>query len=149
VEMLLAKDQNVLCGVMGTETKLILRSRSSRIFWLIQMSTEMWDYADDGEMYFEKMIQRLIRLLVAKWQETSVSHSVTIVVFSRSFYDKEQFPPDFDPENALFAEECRFQGFGPGCAASRMATGHGPTIHIDAHGRFYEDFYKVGIASSY
>ena len=25
------------------------RSRSARIFWLVQMSYEMWDYAPDGE----------------------------------------------------------------------------------------------------
>ncbi|CAK4408937.1 unnamed protein product [Aphanomyces euteiches] len=144
VEMLLAKDQNVLCGVMGTETKLILRSRSSRIFWLVQMSPEMWDFADDGEMYFEKLVERLVRVLVAKWQEASVSHSVTVLVFSRSYYDKKQFPLDYDPTADTFAEECSRQAFGPGATNNpNVAFGHGPAMHLDGHDRYYEDFYKV------
>ncbi|KAF0688326.1 Aste57867_20038 [Aphanomyces stellatus] len=142
VEMLLAKHENVLCGVMGTDTKLILRSRSSRIFWIIQMSTEMWDFADDGEMYFEKLVQRLVRSLVAKWHEASVSHSVTVLVFSRSYYDRAQFPSDYDPTADVFADECNRQAFGPG-ATGAYAPGHGPAMHVDAHDRLYEDFYKV------
>ncbi|RLO13573.1 hypothetical protein DYB28_015561, partial [Aphanomyces astaci] len=140
VEMLLAKDDNVLCGVMGTDTKLILRSRSSRIFWLVHMSPEMWDFADDGEMYFEKLIHRFVRSLVAKWQEASVGHSVTVLMFSRSFYDKTQFPCDYDPTSALFADE---YAVGSDHLPSAAALG-GPAIHVDSRsGRFYEDFYKV------
>ncbi|ETV97965.1 hypothetical protein, variant 2 [Aphanomyces invadans] len=143
VEMLLAKGENVLCGVMGTSTKLILRSRSSRIFWLVQMSPEMWDFADDGEIYFEKLLHRFVRALVAKWHEASVSHSVTVLVFSRSFYDADQFPPDYDPTAPVFADECSHQAFGPGAQAS-AAHGHGPAMHVDScSGRYYEDFYKV------
>ncbi|RHY00816.1 hypothetical protein DYB36_005826 [Aphanomyces astaci] len=140
VEMLLAKDDNVLCGVMGTDTKLILRSRSSRIFWLVHMSPEMWDFADDGEMYFEKLIHRFVRSLVVKWQEASVGHSVTVLMFSRSFYDKTQFPCDYDPTSALFADE---YAVGSDHLPSAAALG-GPAIHVDSRsGRFYEDFYKV------
>ncbi|RHY21506.1 hypothetical protein DYB32_009795 [Aphanomyces invadans] len=143
VEMLLTKGENVLCGVMGTSTKLILRSRSSRIFWLVQMSPEMWDFADDGEIYFEKLLHRFVRALVAKWHEASVSHSVTVLVFSRSFYDADQFPPDYDPTAPVFADECSHQAFGPGAQAS-AAHGHGPAMHVDScSGRYYEDFYKV------
>ncbi|OQR82637.1 hypothetical protein ACHHYP_15711 [Achlya hypogyna] len=142
-EMLLANEKSVLCGVMAKHTKLILRSKSSRIFWLVHMSREMWDFDDDGEMYFEKLVNRLVRGLVAKWQETSVSHSVTILMFSRSYYDKEQFPADFDPAATAFANECQSQGFGPGCAAAHVASGHGPSINVDCDGRYYEDFYKV------
>ncbi|KDO23315.1 hypothetical protein SPRG_11629 [Saprolegnia parasitica CBS 223.65] len=142
-EMLLANEKTVLCGVMASHTKLILRSKSSRIFWLIHMSREMWDFDDDGEMYFEKLVNRLVRGLVAKWQETSVSHSVTVLMFSRSYYDKDQFPNDYDPTAYAFVNECQSQGFGPGVAAAHMAHGHGPSINVDCDGRYYEDFYNV------
>ncbi|OQS06533.1 hypothetical protein THRCLA_01423 [Thraustotheca clavata] len=142
-EMLLANGKNVLCGVMANHTKLILRSKSSRIVWLIHMSREMWDFDDDGEMYFEKLVNRLVRGIVNKWLESTVSHSVTILMFSRSFYDKDQFPADYEPTANLFATECQGQAFGPGCTTAHMAEGHGPSINIDSEGRYYEDFYKV------
>jgi hypothetical protein len=34
----------------------LLVPRSARLFFLVQLSEEMWDYADDGELYFEKVI---------------------------------------------------------------------------------------------
>ncbi|KAG7381256.1 GATOR complex protein depdc5 [Phytophthora pseudosyringae] len=145
VDAILASGTPLDCGVIGDATKIVARSRSSRLFWLVQMSTEMWEFAPDGEIYYEKLLNRLLRVLIAKWSESSVSHSVTIIAFSRSFYDANQFPDGFDPRKAPFSDPRR-QGFGPGCGApgSNMANGYGPTIHVDpVSGRYYEDFYKV------
>jgi hypothetical protein len=47
---------SVKCGVVHTDTKLIFRSRSARVFWLIQVSEEMWEFADDGLLYYEKAV---------------------------------------------------------------------------------------------
>ncbi|KAJ8566172.1 hypothetical protein ON010_g6953 [Phytophthora cinnamomi] len=105
----------------------------------------MWEFAPDGEIYYEKLLHHLLRVLIDKWSESSVSHSVTIIAFSRSFYDANQFPDGFDPRRAPFSDPRR-QGFGPGCGAPgiNMANGYGPTIHVDpVSGRYYEDFYKV------
>ncbi|KAF1778786.1 Vacuolar membrane-associated protein Iml1 [Phytophthora cactorum] len=118
VDAILANNTQLNCGVIGDATKIVVRSRSSRLFWLVQMT---------------------------KWSESSVSHSVTIIAFSRSFYDANQFPDGFDPRKAPFSDPRR-QGFGPGCGAPgiNMANGYGPTIHVDpVSGRYYEDFYKV------
>uniref|UniRef100_K3X4M6 DEP domain-containing protein n=1 Tax=Globisporangium ultimum (strain ATCC 200006 / CBS 805.95 / DAOM BR144) TaxID=431595 RepID=K3X4M6_GLOUD len=145
VEGLLANNQDVYCGVIGADTKMIVRSRSSRLFWLVQMSAEMWEFAPDGELYYEKLLNRLLHVMIRKWNESSVSHSVTIIAFSRSFYDKSQFPDDYDPLNLPFSEPTR-QGFGPGSTPSgtETANGYGPTVHVDPiTGRYYEDFYKV------
>ncbi|RLN15080.1 hypothetical protein BBJ28_00011296 [Nothophytophthora sp. Chile5] len=142
VEAILAGKTPRGCGVIGDATKIVVRSRSSRFFWLVQMSAEMWEFAPDGEIYYEKLLNRLLQVLIAKWSEASVSHSVTIIAFSRSFYDADQFPEGFDPRRAPFSEPRR-QGFGPGCGLD-MANGYGPTIHVDPlSGRLYEDFYKV------
>ncbi|KAG2763975.1 hypothetical protein PC129_g8064 [Phytophthora cactorum] len=145
VDAILANNTQLNCGVIGDATKIVVRSRSSRLFWLVQMSTEMWEFAPDGEIYYEKLLNRLLRVLIAKWSESSVSHSVTIIAFSRSFYDANQFPDGFDPRKVPFSDPRR-QGFGPGCGAPgiNMANGYGPTIHVDpVSGRYYEDFYKV------
>ncbi|KAL3656528.1 hypothetical protein V7S43_018608 [Phytophthora oleae] len=145
VDAILASNTQLHCGVIGDATKIVVRSRSSRLFWLVQMSTEMWEFAPDGEIYYEKLLNRLLHVLIDKWSESSVSHSVTIIAFSRSFYDADQFPDGFNPRKAPFSDPRR-QGFGPGCGAPgvNMANGYGPTIHVDpVTGRYYEDFYKV------
>ncbi|KAF4130534.1 Vacuolar membrane-associated protein Iml1 [Phytophthora infestans] len=145
VDAILANKTQLSCGVIGDATKIVVRSRSSRLFWLVQMSTEMWEFAPDGELYYEKLLNRLLRVLIAKWSGSSVSHSVTIIAFSRSFYDASQFPDGFDPRKVPFSDPRR-QGFGPGCGAPgiNMANGYSPTIHVDpVSGRYYEDFYKV------
>uniref|UniRef100_M4BYI6 DEP domain-containing protein n=1 Tax=Hyaloperonospora arabidopsidis (strain Emoy2) TaxID=559515 RepID=M4BYI6_HYAAE len=137
---------HVLCGVIGDATKIVVRSRSSRLFWLVQMSTEMWEVApEDGQVYCEKMLHDFLSVQSRKWTESSVSHSVTIMTFSRTFYDVDQFPDGFDPTRAPFVDPRR-QGVGPGCGAPgvHVAQGYGPTIHVDpVSGRYYEDFYKV------
>ncbi|CAI5743226.1 unnamed protein product [Hyaloperonospora brassicae] len=136
----------VQCGVIGDATKIVVRSRSSRLVWLVQLSTEMWQVApDDGQVYYEKLLYDLLRVQSRKWSESAVTHSVTILTFARTFYDADQFPAGFDPTHAPFVDPRR-QGVGPGCHAPgvHVAQGHGPTIHVDpVSGRYYEDFYKV------
>ncbi|CAH0485256.1 unnamed protein product [Peronospora farinosa] len=147
VDAILTSNTRLYCGVIGDATKIAVRSRSSCLFWLVQMSTEMWEFAPDGQVYYEKLLNRLLQVLIAKWSECSVSHSVTIIAFSRSYYDADQFPDGFDPRRPPFSDPRR-QGFGPGCYVPgvNMAQGYGPTIHVDPlTGRYYEDFYKVVI----
>lgn len=43
-------------GLITENTKFIFRSRSANIFLFFQMSREMWEFADDGELYFEKAV---------------------------------------------------------------------------------------------
>jgi len=57
--------------------------RSARYFWLVQLSSEMWEYADDGELYFEKVLG-FIGILLDRWKEQSVSHNFSIIFFSVS-----------------------------------------------------------------
>lgn len=40
----------------------MFRSRAARIMWLIQLSKEMWDYGDDGQLYFEKVVNGLLKV---------------------------------------------------------------------------------------
>ena len=74
-------------GVVTEDTKITFRSRSSRIIWLVQISSEMWDYASPYEarnnnsnshfhgptceIYFDKFTSFMYKLF-EKWNELEV-----------------------------------------------------------------------------
>ena len=45
------------CGLVTKDTKIILRSESAKYFIFLQMSREMWEFDEDGELYYEKAFQ--------------------------------------------------------------------------------------------
>jgi hypothetical protein len=69
-------------GIVTDKTMITFRSRSSRIIWLVQLSSEMWDYTSPYEhtdqpeciceIYFDQWI-RFIYKLFTKWKELEVS----------------------------------------------------------------------------
>jgi Vacuolar membrane-associated protein Iml1 len=87
-------DKQVKSGIVTDKTTVTFRSRSARIFWLVQMSSEMWEYSspygfvkgDEGvcEIYFDKWIAFIHELFV-KWKEVEATHSLTVIFFSRTF----------------------------------------------------------------
>jgi hypothetical protein len=57
VKELMRNGQRVRSGIIiNNTTKITFRSRSAILYWLFQASKEMWDYADDGTLYFEKAV---------------------------------------------------------------------------------------------
>ncbi|KAM4708788.1 GATOR1 complex protein DEPDC5 isoform 2-T3 [Discoglossus pictus] len=112
------KSEKVTCGYISEDTRVVFRSTSAMVYIFIQMSCEMWDFDIYGDLYFEKAVSGFLADLFNKWKEKNCSHEVTVVLFSRTFYDAktlEEFPE-----------------------AHRNAS-----ITQDHKGRFYEDFYKV------
>ena len=81
------KYEEIKSGFLTEETKITFRSRSSRIFWLVQISSEMWDYAspyveqDNGdgccEIYFDKFVTFMKRLF-DKWKALDVSFRLSL-----------------------------------------------------------------------
>ena len=81
-------------GIVTEDTKITYRSRSARIFWLVQLSAEMWDYASPYEhnreeeslceIYFDRFISFVYEIFT-KWKEIEATHSLTVVFFSRTF----------------------------------------------------------------
>ncbi|KAL3247382.1 hypothetical protein MRX96_057103, partial [Rhipicephalus microplus] len=89
------------------------------VYLFIQMSSEMWDFDTNGDLYFEKAVNGFLCDLIAKWKDMKCNHDINIVLFSRVFYEaksKEQFP-------------------------EHMAH----CVQVDYKGRFYEDFYRVAV----
>uniref|UniRef100_A0A8C4YDC9 GATOR1 complex protein DEPDC5 n=1 Tax=Gopherus evgoodei TaxID=1825980 RepID=A0A8C4YDC9_9SAUR len=112
------KSEKVTCGYISEDTRVVFRSTSAMVYIFIQMSCEMWDFDIYGDLYFEKAVNGFLADLFTKWKEKNCSHEVTVVLFSRTFYDAKSI--DEFPEI------------------------HRGSIRQDHEGRFYEDFYKCG-----
>eukprot|EP00743_Colponemidia_sp_Colp-15_P010636 GILK01011743.1.p1 GENE.GILK01011743.1~~GILK01011743.1.p1 ORF type:complete len:1424 (-),score=261.13 GILK01011743.1:144-4415(-) len=86
VREMLVNGQPLSTGLVTNNTKFIFRSRSARIYWLVQLSREMWEFAEDGELYFDRII-RLMKVLFDKWNALGANHYLSIIFFSRVFHE--------------------------------------------------------------
>ncbi|XP_064612475.1 LOW QUALITY PROTEIN: GATOR1 complex protein DEPDC5-like [Liolophura sinensis] len=119
VNELWAKGEKVTCGVVSEDTRIVFRSPTAVVSIFIQMSSEMWEFDNYGDLYFEKAVDGFLKDLFAKWKEQNCLHDVTIVLFSRTFFDaksRDEFPRSM--------RDC---------------------VQQDYRGRFYEDYYRVVI----
>ncbi|CAM9485007.1 unnamed protein product, partial [Ectocarpus fasciculatus] len=115
---LTAKGNQVQSGVITNKTNVIFRSKSARIFWLIQISSEMWMFDQNGDLYFEKVLSKFISPVLDKWKALSVTHSLTIVFFTRSIIG--------DGRTRLFNN-------------SQLSN----SLQYVSDGVYYQDFFKV------
>ncbi|XP_058014089.1 GATOR complex protein DEPDC5 isoform X11 [Ahaetulla prasina] len=97
--------------------QVVFRSTSAMVYIFIQMSCEMWDFDIYGDLYFEKAVNGFLADLFTKWKEKNCSHEVTVVLFSRTFYNAKSL--------------------------NEFPELHRCSVQQDHEGRFYEDFYKV------
>jgi hypothetical protein len=111
-------------GLVTDRTRVIFRSETAKYFLFIQMSKDMWEFEDDGEMFSEKCIHGFLPELFSKWKEAGANHVVSIILFARIFY------PDHRESSSAFA---------------KMDLTANSTIHqsVDSSGRVYNDFYRV------
>ncbi|KAJ3084150.1 vacuolar membrane-associated protein iml1 [Rhizoclosmatium hyalinum] len=84
-EMVIA-GKEAACAYITESTKLVFRSHSAKLFIFIQMSREMWEFAEDGELFFEKCVHGFLPDLFSVWKKAATNHVVSIVLFSRIFY---------------------------------------------------------------
>lgn len=117
---------------------ITFRSRSARIFWLVQISSEMWDYASpynsvgeeesSCEIYFDKFVAFMHRLF-EKWQELEVTHSLTVVFFSRTYLSSNK---GIGQARKLSGSDCE------GIPEARGDNGATRYASVDVCGRMYE-----------
>ena len=60
VQDLVKAGKVIKSGIVTSKTKIVCRSRSARIFWLVQISAEMWEFDDRGNLLFEKFLQSFV-----------------------------------------------------------------------------------------
>eukprot|EP01113_Clastostelium_recurvatum_P024750 TRINITY_DN2956_c0_g3_i1.p1 TRINITY_DN2956_c0_g3~~TRINITY_DN2956_c0_g3_i1.p1 ORF type:complete len:1621 (+),score=302.44 TRINITY_DN2956_c0_g3_i1:34-4896(+) len=94
VEAIIGKGEPVSSGLITENTKFVFRSRSARFIVFVQLSREMWEFAEDGELYFEKLIQGFMRNLLERWKLLNANHSLTVLFFSRSYYNSHDAAPE-------------------------------------------------------
>ena len=73
----------------------------------------MWEFDEDGEIYYEKALQGFIPELLRRWKSVPTNHILTVILFARVHYDE-----------------------------SELHMLEGP-IRQDWRGRYYIDYYKV------
>jgi len=76
----------------------------------------MWDFDEDGELFYEKALTGFFPTLFKKWTESNTNHTISIILFSRIFYNHIDEAPEND--NAIL---------------------------YDSLNRPYKDFYRVVI----
>lgn len=95
----LRRDTSLICSGLVTEkTKLVFRSKSARIIWLVQISAEMFDFDQNGNIYFEKFLNEFVAPVMDRWKAMSVWHMLTVIFFSRTLHfdvDSRGHYPDF------------------------------------------------------
>ncbi|SCU80666.1 LANO_0B00826g1_1 [Lachancea nothofagi CBS 11611] len=75
--------KKVLSGYIGDDTKVVFRSESARLVFLIQITNEMWHFEENGDIYFYKVVNSLFPTIFKKWKNIGTHHTITIV-FSAS-----------------------------------------------------------------
>ena len=83
---LLIKGEKQSSGYITEATRFTFRTKSADIVLLFQMSREMWEFSYTGDLFFETAINRFLYELFSQWM--SRSHSIKIIFFSRTHYDK-------------------------------------------------------------
>ncbi|SNX83284.1 probable Vacuolar membrane-associated protein IML1 [Melanopsichium pennsylvanicum] len=107
------KEKKVTSGYVSVSTKAIFRSESAKYNLFIQLAREMWEFDEDGEIYYEKALQGFIPELLKRWKAVPTNHILTVILFARVHYDE-----------------------------SELHMIEGP-IRQDWRGRYYIDYYKV------
>ena len=126
-------------GLVLASTRLTFRSRSARLLFLVQLSAEMWEYADDGEVRFEKVVG-FLRLLLGRWRDTHVSHALSIVLFSRTHADADADSGEQSgPEDGGVAQP----PLPAPSAPLSLCVAPAVRYSVDGVGRLYMDHYEV------
>ena len=148
-------------GFVTPATRLTFRSRSSHMVLLIQMSKEMWQYDSNGELLFERLTDRFLPALYARWAALGATHCVSVYLFTRTFHAiglhelaalaGVKLPDDARSSNletsggsSAYSSSSlpHQQGHSPSAAAPAPAeTLSGRALCMSPDGRLYEDFY--------
>jgi hypothetical protein len=115
-------------GIITENTHFIFRSRSTRIIWLVQISKEMFECDQNGDLYFEKFLLKFVEPLIDQWKSMGVSHLLSVIFFARTLY-----PASINP--------CLQTTQVPKPQFKHIK--HGTTLGMTRDGIFFNDYFKV------
>jgi len=154
VKELRKKRKVIKSGVITSNTVFTFRSRSSRVIWLVQVSSEMFDYVpskiselfspddpyEDCVLNYDKFVTFMYHLF-SRWRELEVTHSLSVIFFSRTYISSglTSSPYKATSTNLSATEKKDAQS-----KTSETATGQATisTLQTDVDGRKFVDHYK-------
>lgn len=74
--------RKLFSGYIGPNTSIIFRSESAKLVFLVQLSREMWNFEENGEIMFHKLVNTLFPKIFKNWRSDNSHHSITIVLFT-------------------------------------------------------------------
>lgn len=74
--------KNTFSAMVSENTRVLFRSKSARLNFLIQLSSEMWHFQESGEIMFHKLINTLFPQIFSRWRNKGTHHVITIVLFT-------------------------------------------------------------------
>lgn len=86
VRQVMIGGKTVFSGWVSQHTKPVFRSESARYLIFLQMSSEMWEFEDDGELFYNKAIDGFLPELFKQWKAIRAHHLVSIILFTRVMY---------------------------------------------------------------
>eukprot|EP00117_Sycon_ciliatum_P040019 scpid10260/ scgid29477/ DEP domain-containing protein 5 len=115
------KNSKVMCGCISEQTRIVYRSASASMLFLVQLSSEMWQFNKNGELFLETAIDGFFADLISHWKRQQCNHQMTIVLFSRSLYTAQEYDLLSPKQQQLLCQTC--------------------------DGNYYQDFYRVVVDS--
>ncbi|CAI4044051.1 hypothetical protein SKDZ_10G3340 [Saccharomyces kudriavzevii ZP591] len=70
--------KKIFSGYIAEQTRIIFRSESARLIFLIQITDEMWNFEETGEQLFQKMVNSFFPKIFKKWKDIDTHHTITI-----------------------------------------------------------------------
>ncbi|CAI4034536.1 hypothetical protein SMKI_10G3290 [Saccharomyces mikatae IFO 1815] len=70
--------KKIVSGYISEQTRIIFRSESARLIFLIQITDEMWNFEETGEQLFQKMVNSFFPKIFKKWKDIDTHHTITI-----------------------------------------------------------------------
>eukprot|EP00834_Sanchytrium_tribonematis_P000296 NODE_6_length_70510_cov_1.054395.p1 type:complete len:1398 gc:universal NODE_6_length_70510_cov_1.054395:35885-31692(-) len=83
VRKIVVGDKEVPSAYYDNTSKTIYRSKSAQMFLFLHISRELFDFAHDGDTYYEKMVSGIIPKLCKQWKDEKTNHRLTVVLFGR------------------------------------------------------------------
>jgi len=150
VKELYGQVEKMSCGVVTENTKLVFRSESAKFFIYFQMSREMWEFDEDGDLFYEKALEGFLPELFSNWSLIGVNHLVSIVLFTRVNFE-DLSPEDLSSHPAISVDNrFPFLLFFSFLLLFffvfvSILIPHFSYPSQRTRGRYYQDFYKVVI----
>lgn len=64
----------------------MFRSVTAMIYLFIQISSEMWEFDTNGDLYFEKAVDGFLSDLVAKWKVREINLILKFIIMFHVLY---------------------------------------------------------------